>query len=118
MAAEPLIDMETLAGLVGAKPVTVAPSLARAALATAWHLRLVPACPGMFDLAMAAPIMDTGRARRELGWSESHTAVEAVGELLEGIRRGAGLDTPPLSPSTGGPFRVKEFTTGVGRGAG
>jgi UDP-glucose 4-epimerase len=30
------------------------------------------------------------------------------------LRTGAGLDTPPLSPKTSGPFRIREIMTGVG----
>ena len=32
-----------------------------------------------------------------------------------GIRRRAGVDTPPLDPGAGGPLRVRELMTGVGR---
>ena len=63
---------------------------------------------------MSVPIMDTGRARRELGWTPQRSADEALLDLLEGLRTGAGLDTPPLSPKTGGPFRIREILTGVG----
>ena len=40
----------------------------------------------------------------------------AAEEFLEGLRSGAGRDTPPLSPQAGGPGRVREFATGIGRG--
>ncbi len=36
------------------------------------------------------------------------------GELFKGLRDGAGIQTPPLDPSSSGPLRVREFTTGVG----
>ena len=65
-------------------------------------------------MAMSVPIMDTGRARQELGWSPERSADEALLDLLEGLRTGAGLDTPPLSPRTSGPFRIREILTGVG----
>jgi UDP-glucose 4-epimerase len=35
-------------------------------------------------------------------------------DVIEGLRTGSGLDTPPLSPKTGGPFRIREILTGVG----
>jgi nucleoside-diphosphate-sugar epimerase len=82
--------------------------------ATAYHLHLIPASPNLLDLALHLPIMDTTRSRTELGWMPTYTAVEAVAELLEGTRTAAGLDTPPLSPRTGGPARIREFLTGVG----
>jgi hypothetical protein len=36
-------------------------------------------------------------------------------ELIGGMRESAGEDTPPLEPSAGGPLRLRELLTGVGR---
>jgi hypothetical protein len=58
--------------------------------------------------------MDTTKARTELGWTPQYSADEALLDLLEGLRTGSGLDTPALSPKTGGPFRIREILTGVG----
>ncbi|XRQ15193.1 NAD-dependent epimerase/dehydratase family protein [Actinomadura welshii] len=115
IAAEPVLDAAELADILGARVVRVPARGVRAALAAAWTLHLVPASPGLFDLALEVPVMDTSRARDELGWTPRHTAREAIEEFLEGLRTGAGRDTPPLSPRTGGPGRVREFATGVGR---
>ena len=79
-----------------------------------WALRLQPVPPGWLDLSLNVPIMATTRARTELGWLPARSADEALLELLEGLRTGSGLDTPPLSPKTSGPFRVREILTGVG----
>jgi hypothetical protein len=38
-----------------------------------------------------------------------------MAEFLEGLRTGAGRDTPPLAPGTGGPARAREIATGVGQ---
>jgi UDP-glucose 4-epimerase len=65
-------------------------------------------------MARSVPIMDTTRARTELGWEPERSADEALLDLLEGLRTGAGLDTPPLSKETSGPFRIREIMTGVG----
>jgi hypothetical protein len=62
--------------------------------------------------------MDVSRAREELGWEPLRDAGEALMELLDGIRERAGIDTPPLAPDSGGPLRVRELLTGVGRRAG
>ncbi|TDC40498.1 NAD-dependent epimerase/dehydratase family protein [Actinomadura sp. KC345] len=115
IAADPVLDPAELAGILGARTVRVPARGVRAALAAAWTLHLVPASPGLFDLALEVPIMDVARARGELGWRPRHTAREAIEEFLEGLRAGAGRDTPPLSPGTGGPGRVREFATGIGR---
>jgi UDP-glucose 4-epimerase len=70
----------------------------RTALAAAWHARLAPVGPGWFDLAVAAPVLDTGRAERELGFRPRYTGVQAVRELLTGLVRGRGTASPPMRP--------------------
>jgi UDP-glucose 4-epimerase len=75
---------------------------------------LQPVPPGWLDLSRNVPIMDTAKARTELGWTPQRSADEALLDLLEGLRTGADLDTPPLARSTSGPFRIREILTGVG----
>jgi nucleoside-diphosphate-sugar epimerase len=52
---------------------------------------------------LGVPLMDSARARRELGWTPSHSAVEAFEELFDGLRDGSGAPTPPLDPRAGVP---------------
>jgi nucleoside-diphosphate-sugar epimerase len=114
VAADPVLDPARLAELLGARTVRVPRPALRAALAAAWWLHLVPASPYLFDAVVRLPIMDTARARSELGWSPRHSALDAMREFLEGLRGGAGMDTPPLAADAGGPGRVREIATGVG----
>jgi nucleoside-diphosphate-sugar epimerase len=114
LAAEPVLDPEELGRILGARAVPVSAHAARTAARLSWQLRLQPVSEGWLDMAMSVPIMDTSRARQELGWSPGRSADEALLDLLEGLRTGAGLDTPPLSPRTSGPFRIRELLTGVG----
>jgi UDP-glucose 4-epimerase len=114
VAAEPVLDPPGLARLLGARPVKISPRVLRALAGATWKLRLQPTPPGWLDMALAVPIMDTRRARDELGWEPRRTAEEALLDLLEGMRTGSGIDTPPLSPRTSGPLRVRDFATGVG----
>jgi hypothetical protein len=79
-----------LADLLGARPVRVAASLVRAAVAVGWHLNLVPASPGLFDAVPRLPIMDTTRARTELGSTPRQGAIDALGEFFAGLREGGG----------------------------
>ena len=109
-----MLDGEELGRLLRARPVPVHPGLLRAAADATWKLHLQPSPGGWIDLATGVPIMDTARARTELGWSPRHSADAALLELLDGLRAGAGADTPTLDPSAGGPLRIKEFLTGVG----
>ena len=115
IAGEPVLDPPTLARLLRARLVRVPPRLARAAVAAAWHAHLQPTPPGWLDLALGVPIMDTTRARTELGWTPTRSAKDALSDVLEGVREAAGEPTPPLDPDTSGPLRIKEILTGIGR---
>ena len=114
IAAEPVLDAKEIARILNARPLPVPAQLARAGAGLSWALRLQPVPPGWLDLSRNVPIMDTQKARRELGWTPGFSADEALLDILEGLRSGSGLDTPPLSPKTSGPFRIREFLTGVG----
>ncbi len=114
LAAEPVLDAKEIARILNARPVPLPAQLARAGARISWQLRLQPVSEGWLDMARSVPIMDTTRARTELGWTPQRSADEALLDLLEGLRTRAGLDTPPLSPKTSGPFRIREIMTGVG----
>ena len=118
VAAEPVLDVPELSRLLGARPVRVHPGLVRALAKSSWRLRLQPTPPGWLDMGLQTPIMDVTRARTELGWEPRRSSGEALLELMEGMREGAGAPTPPLDPETTGPLRVREFLTGVGRRTG
>lgn len=114
LAAEPTIGSPQLASLLSARQVSVSPRLLRGAASLSWRLRLQPAEPGWIDLALGAPMMDTSRAAEQLGWAPAVDSLDALAELLQGIRAGEGFPTPPLDPHAGGPARVRELATGVG----
>jgi nucleoside-diphosphate-sugar epimerase len=113
IAAEPPVDAGLLAECLSARTVPVPAAGARAAVAALWHLRVVPASPGLFEAALRLPIMATDRARNELGWSPRYSSREAIEEFLAGLRERAGLPTPPLAASVPG-GRGRELATGVG----
>jgi Nucleoside-diphosphate-sugar epimerases len=98
LAADPVITPRELAELLGARLVPVPRTVARGVLAAAWAARLVPASPYLMDMALHIPLLDVTRARTELGWTPRYTGVEAVRELLDGLKGGAGGATPPLEP--------------------
>jgi nucleoside-diphosphate-sugar epimerase len=114
IAADDVLDGGDLARLFKASPVAVPSSVIRGLAAAAWHARLAPAPPDLYDALLRLPTMSTARAKSELGWSPKSTAAEALQTVLEGMRSGAGGDTPPLQSEGGGPLRWREVVTRVG----
>ena len=114
IAAEPTIGPPELASLLHARRLPLPAVALRTAASLTWRAHLQPADAGWIDLALGVPLMDTGRARRELGWEPKKTSLEALAELLAGLCHGTGGETPPLDPQAGGPLRTGELATGVG----
>jgi UDP-glucose 4-epimerase len=115
IAAEPEIGVEELRELFGARSFPLPARALRTAADVSWKLRLQPSSPGWIDLALGVPMMDTSRAREELGWEPRVTSLQALDDLLDGMRHAEGAPTPPLEPNAGGPMRFREFATGVGQ---
>jgi len=113
LAADPVVNATLLADIFGARIVALPLMPVRAAVWLAWQLHLVPASPYLFDAFLHLPIMDTNRARTELGWSPRYSSRETLEEFLGGLRDGAGMSTPPLAPKVPG-GRAHEVRTGVG----
>ena len=114
VAADPVLDPPELARTLGARRVRLPGRVLRAGADVTFRLRLQPSEAGWVDMALNVPVMDVTRAREVLGWRPRYSSVEALRELIDGIRDRAGMDTPPLAPYTGGPLRIREILTGVG----
>jgi hypothetical protein len=50
----------------------------------------MPSEPGWLDMGLAAPLMDSGKADKELGWKPRHSADHALGELSAGYATAPG----------------------------
>jgi nucleoside-diphosphate-sugar epimerase len=99
VAAPEVLGVQDLADVLsGGRYREVAPSLLRGAVSAAWHARAVAAGPGWLDMAMAAPLLDTTRAGRELDFRPRWTAQAAVQDVLAGIAERSGTASPPLRP--------------------
>jgi nucleoside-diphosphate-sugar epimerase len=118
VAAEPVLDGPSLARALHARWVPVPAAALRALVALAWRAHLVPVDPGWIDMGMRLPLMDTTRARSELGWQPEVDALDAVGELLDALPRGAGGTSPVMAPRASGPARLLEVARGLIPGAG
>jgi UDP-glucose 4-epimerase len=114
LAADPVLDSAQLARIFDKPLVRVPPGVLRGAAGLTWRARLQPTPAGWIDLALQVPLMDTSRAISELGWRPRRAADDALTELIEGMQRGEGVDTPPLSPDSGRPARAREIASGVG----
>ena len=114
VAATPVLDPDRLAQLLGARKVPVPSQLLRGAAAISWRLRLQPSPEGWVDMALAVPVMNTSRARDELGWQPHKSSGDALLELLRGMRTQDGAQTPPLAPGSSGPLRIRELLSGIG----
>jgi len=98
LAADPPITTERIGAALGARVVHVPSGALRALMSAAWHLRLQQVDPGWLDMAFALPLLDTSRARRELGWVPSVDADAVLREVLAGMRDRASDRTPVLRP--------------------
>jgi nucleoside-diphosphate-sugar epimerase len=96
LVAEPPLGPPELSELLHARRVRMPASLLRAGAAATYRLRLQPTEPGWVDMALAIPLLDTARARSELGWAPRRAATDTLLELLEAMRAGTDDDTPPL----------------------
>lgn len=95
LAAEPPVDRDTVAEVLHAKPLHVPSGLLGAVVDLSWRARLQPIDRGWLDMAFSVPLLDCGRAERELEWRPKWPSVEAHTEspslrrrsLLEQLRR-------------------------------
>ena len=70
----------------------------RRAVSAGFFLRLSPIDAGWLDLALLAPLMNTDKAQRELGFRPKFSAERAVRDLMVGLHEGAGMQSVPLRP--------------------
>jgi len=113
IAAEPPLSPEEMAERIGVRSFPVPARVVRRLADLSWRMRLQPTSPGWLDMARNVPLMSSDRAREKLGWEPRHSGVDALEELLEGMREGHGAKTPPLEADSAG-ARLADLKTGVG----
>ncbi|TNB76238.1 NAD-dependent epimerase/dehydratase family protein [Arthrobacter sp. BB-1] len=97
VAAEPVLTPQELARILGARRILPIPmGLLHKIVGAAWRLRLQPTDSGWIEMAAGAPIMDTSRAGRILGWEPKFSSTEAVAEVLAGMGTGEGITPSPV----------------------
>ena len=119
ICADDLLDVAALSRLLGRGRALELPVPAvRAALAAGHRTGLVAADAGWLDMGMNAPVMDSSRAQRLLGWQPRHSAAETLAELLEGMAEGRGADSVPMRPRDSRRARVAGARRTAGEGGG
>jgi UDP-glucose 4-epimerase len=118
IAADPVLDLRTVAEVLSARPLALPPGLVRCAVSASWRLHLQPTDAGWVDISLRCPLLDTTRARTVLGWSPAVDAREALLEVVRGIGRGSGGATPVLRPRPRLLGRTAEVARGLLPGAG
>jgi nucleoside-diphosphate-sugar epimerase len=97
IAAEPELTPARVGAILGARRVLNIPvALLRAAVGASWSFGVQRTDPGWVDMAAQAPVMATDRAATLLGWRAEHSSVDAVAEVLKGMRRGRGQAASPV----------------------
>lgn len=98
LAADPPVTRDLIAEVLGARAVHLPRALLRRAADLAWRAQLQPLDPGWLDLAFAVPLLDTTRARHELGWAPRVDARTALAQVVDGIADAAAAPSPALRP--------------------
>ena len=98
LAPDDVVPVEAIARALGGRHVQVPLAVLRRAADLSWRAHLQQVDVGWLDMAYQAPLLDSTRARVELGWSPQHTSLDVLCEMLDGMRSAAYDDTPVLRP--------------------
>ena len=96
LAAPSPLTPTIIAEVLRARTVHVPWQLLRAAVATGWQLHLERLDPGWIDLAFSVPLLDCGRAARELDWAPVLDAPAVLREAVTGMRDGLSTTSAPM----------------------
>jgi UDP-glucose 4-epimerase len=86
IAADGVISMSEVAEALGARPVRVPRFAATVASEVIARLPFVPSALEWLHVGRTSVVMDTAKARTQLGWSPKYTAAETLSALAECVR--------------------------------
>jgi UDP-glucose 4-epimerase len=85
IAADGVISMSEVAEALGARPVRVPKVAATAASEVIARLPFVPSALEWLHVGRTSVVMDTAKAKTQLGWTPKYTAAETLSALTESI---------------------------------
>jgi UDP-glucose 4-epimerase len=85
LAGDGVVSMSDVATELGARPVRVPRVAATAASAMVARLPFVPSVLEWLHVGRTSVVMDTTKAKTQLGWSPRHTAAETLSALAESV---------------------------------
>ena len=85
LAGDGVVSMSDVATELGARPVRVPRVAATAASAMIARLPFVPSVLEWLHVGRTSVVMDTTKAKTQLGWSPKHTAAETLSALAESV---------------------------------
>lgn len=83
--------------VIGSRPLPFLEKVIRPLVWASWRLHLQPVDPGWVRLVFHTPVIDAGRARRELGWQPRHSGHEAFAEGVAALADPPEPTTPALA---------------------
>jgi UDP-glucose 4-epimerase len=98
LAPEPPLRPDDLAAAFGGRRVPLPGALLRAGASATWATHLQPVDAGWVDLLLGHPLLDSARARDELGWVPRYDTHAALADVVAGLRAHAGDRSPLLRP--------------------
>ena len=98
LAGEPPLTRADIARALHAIGVQVPAKVLSVLAAATWRLRLQALSSGWVDLAFSVPLLDTTRARDELGWTPAVDARQALTDTVAAMTRGQSTSSPVLRP--------------------
>lgn len=89
VAADGDVSLAQVAAAIGARSLPVPHALVGAAAGALTHLPFAPAVLEWIHTMRTPMIMDTSKARRELGWRPAYTSEQALESMAQALRRRA-----------------------------
>jgi UDP-glucose 4-epimerase len=115
IATDPVLAPEDVARLLRGRQISAPTRLLYEGARFTWHARLQPTSHGWIKMAAQVPVLDSSRARTELGWMPRRDAYATFRELMRGIADHAGTGSPALRPrgiaQSGLPIAVRKRTS-------